>query len=123
MKKIKFCVCGLAITIAAVLFAKANLETPIQKEALLISNVEALSESFEWGGTWWNDTDKHSWFSNWKPEKAVCDILVGKYPGLEGIDAADPSGGFPVVVGQGYLVNCTCGDGNCYVGTFQCTTK
>ena len=123
MKKFKFCVCGLCIAIAAGLFAKANLVTPIQKEALLISNVEALSESFEWADTWWNDTDKHDWIpswlhnNNWKPDKIECEMVVDSWINTDVRDYYTP-----IYTGvKGFRVQCINGDGNCFNGS-SCAT-
>lgn len=114
MKKIKFCACGMAIAISATLFAKANLEIPNQRDALLISNIEALCESFEWGGYSWNTTDKHSWGTDWKPVMEECAIWDHIY-------INDNS--YPVYIGQGYKVNCKNGNGDCLFGTLFCSSS
>lgn len=77
---------------------------------LLLSNVEAIADGFEFDGTLW-DTEHHSYndiwgTSDWKPVVARCSVTYGVDFGLK----------YEVTV-DGEKVVCGNGNGNCIDGT------
>ena len=77
---------------------------------LLLSNVEALADSFEFDGTLW-DTEYHSyndiWLtSDWKPVVIDCAVTYGVDLGLK-----------YEIENKGKKVACGYGNGNCIDGT------
>jgi hypothetical protein len=78
--------------------------------SLTLNNIEsAFSESFEFDGQTWNDTDTHSYGSRWKPVKINCTGYNYNYQG-------QPTSSY-----SGKMIQCQAGNGNCSsTATYRC---
>lgn len=71
-------------------------------------NAIAYSETFNWDGKEWNDTDSDHWFGkDWKPVLTTCSVTYGIPP-------------FYSVTVEGHKVTCNNGNGNCLIAS-DCT--
>ncbi len=120
MKKIFLSVSFIALAVSAVLFA--NGKSSVDDEALLTSNVEALSRAYEFDGTEWTDEGSHLFGKNWRPVLKTCTYNSGSFSfnvsvGYKGI--ADVGVGYNTssYSRPGHLVECLQGNGNCFNGT------
>ena len=120
MKKIKFLVIALSLVIAATLLFTFSSKGG---STLGKANIEALADSFTFGGQEWND-DYH-WYNEvgnlWKPSITPCiGVSQDMYEvglGYVGFTVKVIQHAGPTTIFFGRFVACIGGTGNCFNGT------